>query len=162
MYDEIKGCDSEFSTLRSVLELMRLNVRYGWSDSSFDGLLELLKKMIPRPNSLPSNTYQAKKHIGPLSLGVEKIHACVNHYILYRKEYASLDKCPTCGASRYKSNTNTCLEESDTFEGTKRKILQLVMWYLPVKGCIKRLFSNPQDAELMRWHQEGHKKDGML
>nr|AAX95443.1 hypothetical protein [Oryza sativa Japonica Group]ABA92774.1 transposon protein, putative, CACTA, En/Spm sub-class [Oryza sativa Japonica Group] len=118
LYDESKGCDSEFTTLQSVLELMRLNARHGWFDSSFDSLLELLKKILPRPNSLPSNTYQAKKLIYPLSLGVKNIHACVNHCILYRKEYTSLDECPTCGASRYKSNSNTGLEPSDTAEGT--------------------------------------------
>nr|AAX96366.1 transposon protein, putative, CACTA, En/Spm sub-class [Oryza sativa Japonica Group] len=131
LYDESKGCDSDFTTLRSVLELMRLKARHGWSDTSFDSLLELLQKMLPRPNSLPSSTYQAKKLICPLSLGVEKIHACVNHCILYRKEYASLDECPTCGASRYKSNSNTGLEPSEATEGRQRKIPQLVMWYLP-------------------------------
>jgi hypothetical protein len=118
--------------------------------------------MLLRPNSLPSSIYQAKKLRCPLSLGVEKIHACVNHYILYRKEYASLDECPTCGASHYKSNSNTGLEPSDTTEGTQRKIPQLVMWYLPVKERIKWIYSNPRDVELMRWHQEGRKKDGMI
>nr|ABA98485.1 transposon protein, putative, CACTA, En/Spm sub-class [Oryza sativa Japonica Group] len=162
LYDESKGCDSEFTTLRSVLDLMRLKARHGWSDTSFDSLLELLQKMLPRPNSLPSSTYQAKKLICPLSLSVEKIHACVNHCILYRKEYASLDECPTCGASRYKSNSNTGLEPSEATEGRQRKIPQLVMWYLPVKDRIKRIYSNPRDAELMRWHEEGRKKDGMI
>lgn len=85
LYDESNGCDREFSTLWSVLELIRLKARFGWSDSSFDSLLALLKIMLPKPNTLPSNTYQAKKLICPLSLGMEKIHACVNHCILYRK-----------------------------------------------------------------------------
>ncbi|XP_066159855.1 uncharacterized protein [Oryza sativa Japonica Group] len=78
------------------------------------------------------------------------------------KEYASLDECPTCGASRYKLNSNTGLEPSDTTEERQRKIPQLVMWYLPVKDRIKQIYSNPRDAELMRWHEEGHKKDGMI
>ena len=38
-------------------------------------------------------------------MGVEKIHACPNHCILFRGEtFKSLDKCPRCGASRYKNN----------------------------------------------------------
>jgi hypothetical protein len=42
LYDESKGCDNEFTTLRSVLELiMRLKARYEWSDSSFDSFFEL-------------------------------------------------------------------------------------------------------------------------
>ena len=37
--------------------------------------------------------------------GVEKIHACPNHCILfYGETFKSLDKCPQCGASRYKNN----------------------------------------------------------
>lgn len=31
-----------------------------------------------------------------------------------------------------------------------------------MKDRIKRLYSNPQDTELIRWHQEERKKDGML
>jgi hypothetical protein len=42
-----------------------------------------LIKVLPKPNSLPSSTYQAKKIICPLTLGIEKIHACPNHCILY-------------------------------------------------------------------------------
>nr|ABG66033.1 transposon protein, putative, CACTA, En/Spm sub-class [Oryza sativa Japonica Group] len=34
--------------------------------------------------------------------------------------------------------------------------------YLPVKDRLKQLFSNRNDAELMRWHQEGRKTDGMI
>ena len=37
--------------------------------------------------------------------GVEKIHACPNHCILFHGEtFKSLDKCPRCEASRYKNN----------------------------------------------------------
>lgn len=41
LYDESKGCDSEFSKLRSALDLLRLEVRYEWSDSSYNSLFEL-------------------------------------------------------------------------------------------------------------------------
>nr|XP_025878555.1 uncharacterized protein LOC112937837 [Oryza sativa Japonica Group] len=87
---------------------------------------------------------------------------CDSEFTTLRKEYASLDECPTCAASRYKSNSNTGLEPSGRTEGTQRKIPQLVMWYLPVKDRIKRIYSNPRDVELMRWHEEGHKKDGII
>jgi hypothetical protein len=42
----------------------------------------------------------------------------------------------------------------DTEDMTKRKIPALVMWYFPVIDHLKRVFSNPRDAELMRWHSE--------
>nr|ABA98042.1 transposon protein, putative, CACTA, En/Spm sub-class [Oryza sativa Japonica Group] len=78
LYDETKGCDKDFTVLRSVLELLRLKAKHGWSDTSFNDLMSLLRVLLPKPNFVPSNTYQAKKLICPLSLGVEKIHACPN------------------------------------------------------------------------------------
>ncbi|XP_052138874.1 uncharacterized protein LOC127757413 [Oryza glaberrima] len=172
LYDEAKGCEKDFTLLRTVLELMRLKARNGWSDSSFNDLLVLLKKLFPQPNSLPTSTYEAKKLICPLSLGVRKIHACVNHCILFRKEYEDLDRCTTCKSSRYKTSRSQSegldvaldnVEESDPCkDSNKKNIPQLVMWYLPVKDRLKRLFSNPRDAELMRWHHEKRKKDGMI
>jgi hypothetical protein len=38
-------------------------------------------------------------------MGVEKIHACPNHCILFHGDtFKSLDKCPRCRASQYKKN----------------------------------------------------------
>jgi hypothetical protein len=78
-----------------VLELLILKAKYGWSDCSFNDLLRLLSWLLPKPNSVPANTYQAKKVISPLAMGVEKIHACPNHCILFRgKMFKSLDNVP--------------------------------------------------------------------
>jgi hypothetical protein len=38
-------------------------------------------------------------------------------------------------------------------------ISALVMWYLPVIDHLKRVFSNPRDAELVRWHFEKRRKN---
>ena len=91
--------------LRFVLELLILKAKYDWSDYSFNDLLHLLSWVLPQPNSVPTNTYQAKKVISPLIMGVERIHAYPNHCILFCGEtFKSLDKCPRCGTSRYKNN----------------------------------------------------------
>jgi hypothetical protein len=102
LYKECKWCDKEHTVLWMMLELMKLKATSGWSDNSFSALLELLTKVLPKPNGLPSSTYQAKKIICPMTLGIEKIHACPNHCILYRKEHEFKDRCPRCNASRYK------------------------------------------------------------
>jgi hypothetical protein len=68
-----------------VLELMKLKATNGWSDTSFLALLELLTKILLKPTGLSSSTYQAKKIICTLTLGIEKIHAYRNYCILYRK-----------------------------------------------------------------------------
>ena len=76
LYDESNGCDKEFTQLRAVLELLKLKASHGWTDNSFLELLSLLTKLLPKPKTLPTSTYRAKKLICPLSLGVNKIHAC--------------------------------------------------------------------------------------
>jgi hypothetical protein len=106
LYDESNGCGKKFTQLCVVLELLKLKANHGWSDNSFLELLSLLAKLLPKPNILPTNTYRAKKLIYPLSLGVDKIHACFNHCILYPKEHEFKTKCPICGVSRYKRSYN--------------------------------------------------------
>jgi hypothetical protein len=112
---------------------------------------------------------------------VDKIHACSNHYILYRKEYEFKAKCPICGVSRYirsynhvyvdttkkKNKKNTAIgsksvddeNDSDKEDNKKRNIPALVMWYLPVIDHLKRVFSSPRDAELVHWHSEKRRKN---
>jgi hypothetical protein len=106
LYDESNGCDKEFTQLCVVLELLMLKVSHGWSDNSFSELLSFLAKLLPKPNTLLTSTYRAKKLICPLSLGVDKIHTCPNNGILYRKEYEFNMKCSVCGVSRYKRSYN--------------------------------------------------------
>jgi hypothetical protein len=164
-----------------MLELLKLKASHGWSDNSFSELLSLLAKLLPKPNTLPISTYRAKKLICPLSLGVDKIHACPNHCILYHKEHEFKTKCPVCGVSRYKrsynhvyvdtmkkkNKKNTAIgpdsvddeNDSDKEDNKKRKIPALVMWYLPVIDHLKCVFSNPRDAELVRWHFEKRRKN---
>jgi hypothetical protein len=64
-----------------TLELLKLKASNEWSDSSYSTLLELLSKLLPKPNGFHTSTYLPKKIICPLTLGVEKIHACPNHCI---------------------------------------------------------------------------------
>jgi len=116
LYDESKGCTKEFTTLRPVLKLMVCKARYGLSDAGFDAFLSIITDMLPKDNKMPANIYYAKKLISPLTMGVEKIHACRNHCILYRgDDYMDLDSCPKCGASRFKKNKDYIEEECVAF-----------------------------------------------
>ena len=55
-------------------------------------------------------------------MGVEKIHACPNHCILFCGEtFKSLDKCPRCGASRYKNNDLYGEDEPSTRKKRNKK-----------------------------------------
>ena len=114
-----KGCPTHWTLLCFVLELLILKAKYGWSYCSFNVLLRLLSWVLPQPNSVLANTYQAKKVISPLTMGVEKLHTCPNHCILFCGEtFKSLDKRPRCGASWYKNNDLYGGDEAST--GKKR------------------------------------------
>jgi hypothetical protein len=56
IYKECKGSDREHTVLWMMLELLKLKASNGWSDTSFSALLELLTKVQPKPNGLPSST----------------------------------------------------------------------------------------------------------
>jgi hypothetical protein len=112
LYEECKGCHKEHTVLWMTLELLKLKASNGWSHSNFLALLELLSKVLPKPNGLPISTYLVKKIICLLTLGVEKIHACPNHCILYRKEHEFKDKCP--GAMLLGTNGTTTLRKIPT------------------------------------------------
>jgi hypothetical protein len=161
-----------------TLELLKWKASNGWSDSSFSALLELLSKILPKPNGLPTSTYLIKKIICPLTLGVEKIHAFLNHCILYRKEHEFKDKCPKCNTSQYKWNdnieedsynnkrkgrkrNNTSPPDQDNQGSKERKVSALLMRYLPVIDHLKHMFSNAREAQLLLWHVQ-QKRDGKI
>jgi hypothetical protein len=79
LYLEERGYEKRWSLLRFVLDILILKYKYGWSDRSFNDLLTLLAVVLPKPNVVPTNMYQTKKLISPLTTGVERIHACRNH-----------------------------------------------------------------------------------
>ena len=129
VYGVEKGCPTHWTLLRFVLELLILKAKYGWSDCSIYDLLRLLSWVLPQPNSVPANTYQAKKVISPLTMGVEKkfMHAPTTVYFFCGETFKSLDKCPRCGASWYKNNDLYGGDEASM--GKKRNKKGTKRWY---------------------------------
>jgi len=104
--------------------------------------------MLPKDNTLPTRHYEAKKILYPMGMEYEKIHACPNDCILYRKEFESLHQCPRCKVSRYKVKDDES-EEDYVKKGPPPKAL----WYLPIISRFKRLFANVNDAKKnLKWH----------
>jgi hypothetical protein len=107
---------------------------------------------------------------------------------LYRRDtFKDLDKYPVCSAIRYKNNAGYCggdnqgpgdrnkrkrkgatnsvasVEPADSTLGISEKqsrIPAMVMLYLPVADHMRHFFSNPKDAELMRWWDSDKRKKG--
>nr|CAE05178.2 OSJNBa0013A04.15 [Oryza sativa Japonica Group] len=151
------GCKAKHTKLLVTLDLMKLKASSGWTDKSFTDLLGILKAMLPTENTLPETTYKAKQVLCPLGLEVHRIQACPNDYILYHKQYAELDGCPVCKASRCKRKKST-----DDGKKSKRGGPAKVVWYLPIIHRFKRIFANPNEAKLVRWHATERRNDDML
>ncbi|XP_058733241.1 uncharacterized protein LOC131604843 [Vicia villosa] len=151
------GC-TNFTRLSTVLKFFNLKEINGWTDKSFTELLELLTQMLLEGNILPSRYYEAKKILCPMGLEYEKIHACPNDCILYRKEYVSYNHCLKCKASRYKKRHGESSDDEEVKKGPPAE----VVWHLPIISRFERLFSNADDAKNLRWHAEERKCDGQI
>ena len=80
--------DAELSVIVCLYNLKASN---GWSDKSFSELLKLLAQMLSQPNELPTSMYEVKKTMSSLGIGCEKIYACQNDCVLYRKESKDME-----------------------------------------------------------------------
>jgi hypothetical protein len=143
------------------LELLRWKAENSLTDSGFNKLLIMMKKLLPRDNELPASTYEAKKLICPLVLDVQKNNAYPNDCILHRgEEYENLDACLVCTALWYKIRR----DDPGDVEGepAKKRVPSKAMWYAPIIPRLKRLFKNKEHAKLMRCHMEDRRKDEML
>ncbi|XP_062114583.1 uncharacterized protein LOC133825688 [Humulus lupulus] len=136
------GCTT-FSILTFIVNLMHIKVMCGWSNKSFDLLLDLLSKAFPKDNKIPRSYYDAKKMLRDLGLGYETIHVCEYDCALFWKENKNSERCPICGHERYK------------FQGTKgKKIPHKKMQYFPITPRLQRIFMSRHTSSDMRWHKE--------
>jgi hypothetical protein len=132
--------------------------------------------MLPEGNKIAEYVYEAKKIICPLAIEVEKIHACKNSCVLFRGDYADLDKGTKCAYDRYKrkkdgGDDNNADDENEPSEirGKKKKANRgapvRVAWYFCIIPRLRRWFAKRKERQLLHWHDEGpkelsYKKDG--
>jgi len=152
--------ECKLSKLDATLELLKYKAESSTSDVSFTKLLKLVALLLPPGNDLPANTYHAKRVICPIPAEYVKIHACKNDCILYRGENENMRRCPICNFPRYKRNLAKDRDkgEDEVTTGVPYK----VVWYLPIIPRLKRMYADPKQSELMRWHADKRKNDGLL
>ncbi|KAL0411462.1 UNVERIFIED_CONTAM: hypothetical protein Slati_3735900 [Sesamum latifolium] len=102
-------------------------------------LLMMVCKMMVR-----GDYYSTKKLIKDLGLPIEKIGACKNGCILYRKDDVDLEYCKFCGDARYKPTRGQ--------DPRWKKSPFAVLRYLPLNPHLQRLYSSRSTAEHMTWH----------
>uniref|UniRef100_A0A803N991 Transposase n=1 Tax=Chenopodium quinoa TaxID=63459 RepID=A0A803N991_CHEQI len=127
--DLYPGCKT-FKRLEFIMSLLHIKVSNKWSDKSFSMLLNALHRAFNYDNNLPSSSYKEKKYTKALGLDYVNIDACVNHCVLFRKDFANEVKCPKCSAPRWKQDISQDDENSDEDEGVQRKTrLAMHMWW---------------------------------
>ncbi|XP_073116198.1 uncharacterized protein [Elaeis guineensis] len=152
----------DFTKLSFLLHLYLVKCLYGWCNSSFDVLLDILRRVYPN-SEIPKSFNKAKKVIESLGLKYEKIDACPNDCLLFRKEYANDDSCSKCEASRWKNNENDQLNDILTSKKWKKKKVSMkIIRYFPLKWRLQRLFMSSKTATLMRWHARNRKKENNI
>ena len=122
-----KGC-KKFTKLLALVNLFNLKANSGWTDTSFSKMMALFTEMLPKDNELPSSMQKAMKTLSLFGMGYEKIYACPNDCILYRKEYKDASVYPACGTSRYKLKKNSTEEKV----GVPAKVLR---YFPPIPRC---------------------------
>ena len=147
------GC-TKYTKLGALVKLWNMKASGGWTNSSFTTLLEFLKDVLPEDNKVPPSMYEAKKTLSTLGMEYEKIHACPNDCVLYRREYEELDECPVCNESRWKKGK----VPSNGSKGVPVKVL----WYIPPAPRLRRLFRNAEHAKNLTWHHDKRVDDGKL
>ena len=111
--------DGPYTRFSFVVKLLHIKSFYRISNVAFTAFLNVLSIAFPKC-SIPASYAEAKKVIRALGLGYDSIHVCPNNCVLFRKKLAKMDKCPLCGASRWKD------------EDTRNQIPNKVLKHFPV------------------------------
>ncbi|XP_028066357.1 uncharacterized protein LOC114269267 [Camellia sinensis] len=153
-YDELiedyqRGNFMEGDTLERE-DMLHVKVENRWSNKSFDKVLEIQRRFLPEGHVVPGSIYECKKLLRDLGLGYELIDACKHDCVLFWKENAHLEKCPTCQASRYRVN-----------DSKGKKIPHKILRYFPLTPRLRRLYMSRKTAKDMRWHSDKRVDDGV-
>lgn len=147
------GCE-EFTKMKALVKFYNLKSKHQISDCGFSEMLLLVGSMLPKGNTFPSSFSEAKKSLCVLGMEYEKIHVCPNDCLLYRGERDEDEtSCRICKASRWKLN-----KKGDELQGVPAKVL----WYFPLIPRLRTLFSSPQTAKDLTWHDTERIRDDKL
>ena len=99
---ELYPAYKEVTKVSFIVMLYQIKCIDGLSNSCLERTLRLLLLVLPDGQCLPTSLDKVRKVVRDLSLNCQKIHACVNDYVLFHGDYAEKDNCPTCDESRWK------------------------------------------------------------
>jgi hypothetical protein len=152
---------TKHSKLSATVHMYNLKCVGGISNNIFSAILELMNQLMPPcDETLPGNTYEAKKFLSDMGLGYEKILECCNDCMLFWKGNKDLDSCIICGESKWKDD-NHLDEDGEPISSRKKCPIKVLRWFLLIPG-LQRLFMLEHTTAYMRWHPKGRTRDGIL
>jgi hypothetical protein len=152
---------TKHSKLSATVHKYNLKCVGGISNKIFSDIPEFINQLLPLcDETLPINTYEAKKFLSSMGLGYEKIPACRNDCLLFWKDNKDLDSCPVCGESKWRADTHVD-EDGEVITSRKKRRVKTLRWF-PLIPRLQRLFMFEHTAPYMRWHAEGRTRDGIL
>jgi hypothetical protein len=155
------GCQ-EATKISFIVRLFQIKCMFGLSNGALEAILHLFSIVLPEGHCIPNTLDKVQKVVRDLGLDYQKIHACVNDCVLFRKDYASLDNCPTCGESRWKMQSSAeNYDASGTGVGNKR-FPRKILRYFPLTPRLQRLYMTETTSSYMRWHKEELVRDGKM
>jgi hypothetical protein len=166
-YELLKNADKPLhlgtkqSKLSATVHMYNLKCVGGISNKIFYDILDIINKLFPHcDETLPVNTYEAKKFLSDMGLGYEKILACCDDCMLFWKDNKDLDSCIVCGESKWTANTHVD-EDGEPISSSKKCPMKVLRWFLLIPR-LQRLFMSEHTAPYMRWHAKGRTRDDVL
>jgi hypothetical protein len=144
---------TDVSILQTVTRLVAMKSKYNFSNNCYNDIVKLIIDLIPSNHNMPKDFYHYKKIAAGLGMTYQKIDACKDNFMLFRKEHEKTTHCIHCGKSRYA----VVLDEDGNEVTTNVPIKQVR--YMPITPRLKRFFLNQETTKQMRWHKEGDRQD---
>jgi len=140
---------TKHSKLSATVHMYNLKCVGGISNKIFSDILEFINQLLPPcDETLPINTYVAKKFLSSMGLGYEKIPVCRNDCMLFCKDNKDLDSCAICGESKWRADTHVD-EDGEVITSRKKCLVKTLRWF-PLIPWLQRLFMSKHTAPYMR------------
>lgn len=141
------------NVLSAVTKCLELKSKHNMSQSCFDGMMTLIKYMLPENDNLPESFYHSKRMVKALGMAYETIDVCPKFCMLYNKQHINKTECDVCHEPRYEQSVGNVKAKPRS-----RKVLR----YLPITERLQRLYMTEATANDMRWHKEGPRQNSNM
>jgi hypothetical protein len=156
------GC-KDATKVSFIVRIFQIKCMFGLSNNALEAISQLFSFLLPKGHCVLDTLEKVQKVVRDVGLDYQKIHACIDDCVLFWKEYADLDTCPTCGESRWKtSDIGEKEESSNDAAAPKRRVPQKILRYFLVTPRLQRLYIRASTSKYICWHKDGLVNDGKM